>query len=678
MLRYKYLTILMLVFTALDLSANGLMMPADENYPKDFLRNTVTNINVYIHGLVAETYVYQEFENEWFDSTDAVFSFPLPPDARATEFVYWYNDTTYKAVLKVKEQAVNPGTGEGGVASLVNKYIGRNGIKIHLKGIAPGAVQKVQLRYISICDYYMGNVSYSFPLNTSEFATYPLESLEVNVNVQSNSNITGYNSPSYAEHRLLKSTDNELKIHVSESKVFLNKDFEFSYETDQSEMGVDFYSVANDTTDGHFALFIRPKETAEADSVHPQRIFFMLNNSNTMFGYKLEQSKTAIKNILDKLNEKDVFNIIVYNNTVYSLNTQPVKATDENVYAAKQYLEGISNSYGSNLQTAIQTCYSQIPDGDYNNIIYAFSDGHSNLNPDLLAEQNPYTTGIYPIGIGDELLRARLEMTAALNYGFVTYIEDNDNMIEKIERLYELTSKPLLKEVGMEIGQAGLSYRMPSKTPSLYAGSMFYMTGRYANPGSSGLAIAGRTTGGLTAYNFLLDFSSESTSYKFAEPLWAKMMIDALEWEIEIYGETTELKAQLIEISLKYNIRCRYTAYIADYETVTDVTGVENAEPVLVPESYIAGNYPNPFNPSTTIRIFIGQEAADNVKLLRVFNAIGQLVAIIDITHLSAGWQDVFFNGRDMFGNVLSSGIYFVQFINNGKPVNTIRINLVK
>ena len=61
------------------------------------------------------------------------------------------------------------------------------------------------------------------------------------------------------------------------------------------------------------------------------------------------------------------------------------------------------------------------------------------------------------LGIGDDLFRSRLEMTAALNYGFVTYIDDDDNMIEKITRLYDLTSQPVLKEVGMEVGQAGLS-----------------------------------------------------------------------------------------------------------------------------------------------------------------------------------------------------------------------------
>ncbi len=678
MLRTKNILSLLILLTALNLSANGLMMPTEENYPKDFLRNTVTKVTVDIHGLIAETFVYQEFENEWYDSTDAVYSFPLPQDARATEFIYWYNDTTYTAVLKVKQQVTNPGTGSGGIAALVNDYIGRNGIKIKLNGIPPGEVQKVRLRYISVCDYYMGHVSYSFPLNTSELVTYPVEHLEFNINVGSNSTITNYECPTYNEQYVFKSTDTELRLQMTESKAYMNKDFEFYYEADQSEMGVDFYSVADDSGDGHFALFVRPQETAEADSVHPQRIIFVLSTSTSMTGYRLEQSVTAIKNILDRLSPKDVFNIVPYNYSVYKWESVPVVADVDNIASAKLYLDGLSTSHGYELQSAIEQGFTQITDAEYNNVIYAFTDGRASIDPEQLESNNPFTTGIFPVGIGDYLFRSRLEMTAALNYGFVTYIEDDDNMIEKIKRLYDLTSQPVLKEVGVEVGQAGLSYMMPAKTPSVYAGSMLYMTGRYRNPGTSGLAIAGKTISGLTAYNFQLDFNSQTNTNKFAGSLWAKMMIDALEWEIEINGESTELKEQLIEISLKYNIRCRYTAYIADYETIGDITNVEVTEPVLVPESYIAGNYPNPFNPSTTIRIYIGADDAGKVKLLRVFNMLGELVAVIDISHFSSGWQDVVFNGRDMFGNTLSSGIYFVQFTSGGKPVNTIRMNLVK
>ena len=52
--------------------ADGLMLSSESGYPKDFLRNRLTQVTVTINGPVAETSVYQEFVNEWTDSTDAV------------------------------------------------------------------------------------------------------------------------------------------------------------------------------------------------------------------------------------------------------------------------------------------------------------------------------------------------------------------------------------------------------------------------------------------------------------------------------------------------------------------------------------------------------------------------------------------------------------------------------
>lgn len=250
-INYKIL-ILITVISAISY-ANGLLMPSNPNYPKDFLRNTVTDLTVNIHGEIAETIVYQEFENEWSDSTDAVYSFPLPPDARATKFLYWYNDKVYQAILKVKEQAVNPGTGEGGIAAEVNKYIGRNGIKILLKGIQPGTIQKVELHYVSLCEYYHGRVSYNFPLSTENFVTYPLDHLQFNINVSSNADITGFDLPGNSDYKVIQSDNNNLNVQLVKPKDYANHDFEFYYDTDNSNLGLDFYSTANDTMDEHFA-----------------------------------------------------------------------------------------------------------------------------------------------------------------------------------------------------------------------------------------------------------------------------------------------------------------------------------------------------------------------------------------------------------------------------------------
>lgn len=89
--------------------------------------------------------------------------------------------------------------------------------------------------------------------------------------------------------------------------------------------------------------------------------------------------------------------------------------------------------------------------------------------------------------------------------------------------------------------------------------------------------------------------------------------------------------------------------YFDREDWITEVTP-ENS----TPESYsLQQNYPNPFNPNTKINFSIPEQT--NVKL-KIFNAIGQEVATIVNTELTAGNHTVDFNAAS-----LSSGVYFYR-----------------
>jgi len=656
--------------------ADGLLLPANEEYPKDLLKNRLTHVTVNINGIIAETKVYQEFLNEWHKPVDAVYSFPLPDDARATNFLYWFNDTLYQAVLEVKEQATNPGTGEGGIAAEINRYIGRNGIKISLKNIPANSVQRVELHYISKCDYYMGKSVYTYPLDTKEFITYPYEHLQFSFNVNSNSEIISYELPGYDNIEVKQNKGKELQLELIKPKSYVHKDLEFNYQVNQNNLGVDFYSINNDTSEGHFTLLIKPEGQADPDSVFAKRIIFLLSNS--MSAYKLEESVSAINDALDLLSEKDYFNIILFNYNVFPWKLSPVQASAENINTAKTYLVSLNRTSGWQLEAGLQECFDQITEDSLANSILLFSDGRASIDPREIEAANILNTGIFPIAIDDNHTnRARLEMTASLNYGFVTYIDEDENIHDRILRVFNQISKPILIDTYFEFGNSNISQIVPSKTRSTYAGSYFFMAGRYGSSGESALSMAGTNPAGFRAYNFTLDYADQANNNKFVEYHWAKETMDALEWEIEIYSETPVLKNTLIALSLKYNIRCRYTAYIADYETVPILTNIIEEQEV-VPISFIAGNYPNPFNPETKIRIFIDQQSVGKSMYLKIYNILGQLVAVIDISNLQPGWHNVLFSGLNIYGNRLSSGMYIVQLQQQNNIAGTIRIHLIQ
>jgi len=710
MTRSVQLLITLSILWAGSVCGDGLMIPADRDYPKEFLRNRMTRIEVDIDGLIARTSVYQEFVNEWELPTDAVYSFPLPEGARATRFVYWFEGQAYQAVIEETEQALNPGTGEGGTAAEVNRYIDLNGISISLKSIGPGEIQRVRLDYIQLCDFFQGRCDYKYPLDTANFITYPIDQLEFVVSVQSNSPIVDYSLPSHPNFELLILEDRDLALELNQPHAYLNADLEFSYTTDRSQLGVDFYSVAGDTADGHFALFVRPPDQAASGTALPKRIFFLLSTSSRAFGALLAENIEAISRSLDLLTPNDLFNIIPFSNSITTWRDAAVPATPENIAAAKEFLATVTSRFGSRTDLALDAALAQIPDDRYANAVLLFDDGFSAVDPHVVEQLNSFRAGIFPVGIGDQLFRPRLETMAALNYGFVTYIDDEDPR-EEIVKLFRKLSQPVLTNTAIEYGKADLSGILPEKVPAIYAGSYFFTTGRYSAPGSANFSISGLSTEGIKIFDGQLDFTSRRSKHRFVRSLWAKETIDELERQMALSGEVDPLlKEQVVALSQTYNLRSRFTAYIADYQTLyvpeeelfeftdggffassevgleptaisgpVDIEVEDTAESALpLSPSFIAGNYPNPFNAGTTIRLFLADAANGRTKLLKIYSALGQLVAVIDISHLPSGWHELPFDGTDLFGRPLGSGIYFVQLQIHNRAVSALRISLLK
>ena len=70
-------------------------------------------------------------------------------------------------------------------------------------------------------------------------------------------------------------------------------------------------------------------------------------------------------------------------------------------------------------------------------------------------------------------------------------------------------------------------------------------------------------------------------------------------------------------------------------------------------------NYPNPFNPSTVIEFTVPVEGA--AVRLYVFDTLGQRIAILVDGALTAGVHRAAWDGRDLGGQPVASGVYFAR-----------------
>ncbi len=88
------------------------------------------------------------------------------------------------------------------------------------------------------------------------------------------------------------------------------------------------------------------------------------------------------------------------------------------------------------------------------------------------------------------------------------------------------------------------------------------------------------------------------------------------------------------------------------------VTGTGTTPPI--PSAYVMHpNYPNPFNPSTTIGFDL--PVASFARIV-VYNILGQEIATLQNGLAAAGTHTVVWNGRDSAGRVVAGGLYLVRF----------------
>ncbi len=88
----------------------------------------------------------------------------------------------------------------------------------------------------------------------------------------------------------------------------------------------------------------------------------------------------------------------------------------------------------------------------------------------------------------------------------------------------------------------------------------------------------------------------------------------------------------------------------------------------------LRGNYPNPFNPSTTI-VFELRESSE--VMLQLFDVKGQLVNTLASSFMSPGSYQKIWDGTNLSGREVASGVYFVQ-LRTGDLLQTRKISLIK
>jgi len=150
------------------------------------------------------------------------------------------------------------------------------------------------------------------------------------------------------------------------------------------------------------------------------------------------------------------------------------------------------------------------------------------------------------------------------------------------------------------------------------------------------------------------------------------------DWQVLTYRlvdyvtPTTDMKLRFVNVEgLDASIRASAFLMIDDIKLISEGTLVSVHETPPLPRGLeLLGNYPNPFNPSTTIR---WRQAAAGIATISLFNLLGQKIADFKTAEASAGERRFVL---ELDGQ--AAGVYFYQLSVNGAVSETKKLLLLR
>lgn len=526
-------------------------------------------VKVEIVDQVAKTSVDQVFINHFDRAIEGTYIFPVPEGASVSDFaMYIGNERVQGEILDSREarriyedivrRLRDPGLLE---------YLGRNLFRARVYPIPARGEKRVQISYTEVLRAEGGLVKYLYPLNTERFSRDPLTDVGVAVRIESRVPIVNVYSPSH-KISVRKDGAGTARAGYEDRNVRPDKDFLLYYSLSKDDIGLSFLNWEG-AEGGFFMLLASPRFAAPGEKLVAKNVVLVLDSSGSMSGAKIRQAKEAARFIVGRLDPRDAFTLIDFDDGITAFSDGLVPATGEAVRRALRFVDGIEDSGGTNINDALLAALSRMRDGERPGYVLFLTDGlpttGTTETADILrnlAKGNELRSRIFVFGVGDDVNTELLDRISADHRGASVYIGETENLEAALSSFYEKISSPLLADLEIAFEGIETSQVYPRVLPDLFKGSQLVLVGRYRGDGPVRAVLTGKA--GREGLRFALDRQALTGSDRasFLPRLWATRRIGYLLEEIRLQGRSKELEDEVRRLGLKYGIVTPFTSYL--------------------------------------------------------------------------------------------------------------------
>ncbi|MGQ9850963.1 MAG: VIT domain-containing protein [Aggregatilineaceae bacterium] len=552
-------------------------------------------VSVEIDNQVATTRIEQVFFNDSGRVAEGTYVFPLPMGAAVSDLVMWVDGKPVEArILDADEaRAIYNDIVRRMRDPALLEYVGAGAIQASVFPIQPYSEVKIEIEYGQLLPVEDGLVHYVYPLRTDHLSRRPVERLSINVSVRSKDPIGTIYSPSHPI-AVSREGDYAFRAGYEDSYVRPEGDFSLYYGLAREEISANLLTYRESAReDGFFTLMITPPLQAEADRVIPKDVIIVLDQSGSMHGEKWDQAREAVKFVLENLNRRDRFNLIVFSTgyRVFADDLQPVSVASE----AIAWIEGLEALGGTDIDGALSETM-RMADRERSTVVLFLTDGLPTEGETDVAKilehvdrLAPPTVRIFTFGVGDDVDTFLLDQLWQKFRGAGTYVRPGERVDDEVSSLYHKISAPVLTNVELDVDGVLVEELFPGKPlPDLFAGTQLIIVGRYRDGGPATVRLEGDLDGAHKVYTYEVQFRERAGGEAFIPRLWATRKIGALLNAIRLHGEDPELVDSVIRLSIRYGIITPYTSFLITEDDIFTQEGRDQVQMRFESEAEIA------------------------------------------------------------------------------------------
>ncbi len=573
------------------------------------------HVDITVRDQVASVSIDQQFVNTGNGMIEVEYLFPVPPDAAIDHMTLVVNDKEFEAQLlkadearKIYEDIVRTKKDPA-----LLEYAGFGMYRTKAFPLEAGKPARIVVSYKYACRKDGAAIEVWYPLNTEKFSAKPIEDVEVNIDIKTDAEIASVYSPSHEVKWSHKDRDTR---HVTARWEAKNttpaEDIQVFFRLADKDVGATFLThQPYGEKDGYFLLMVSPSPR-NTRKVIPKDIVIALDRSGSMGGKKIQQAKAAVEFILKNLNAEDRFNLVLYNDEVETMFASLAAADKKGIDDALARLDRLEASGGTNIYDALQASLKAAAGAAARpaeetadkaaparpRYILFLTDGLPTVGKveekTILgdtAAANKAGARIFALGVGYDVNVRLLDKLVEDNHGKCDYVKDKEAVEPKMTALYNKVRNPVMTSLSLDIAGLRLRDKYPRDMGDLFEGDQILLAGRYdagdgakLPPGEGGarratLVIKGMYEGKEQTFEYPVNVnpSGKNTRYAFVEKIWAMRRIGFLLDQMQLHGETQEIKDEIIRLSRDYGILTPYTSFLADERTKlsssTDIHG---------------------------------------------------------------------------------------------------------